>query len=131
MRGTLAPAYVPITRSRAQRFDEQVLDVVEDLEARSGRDLTEIEFAVEDVPEVAAPGGPELGEDVLADRGVPLSRILPQVNTPNGPTGPRILLYRRPLEARAETDEDLEDVLLEVVAEQVADVLGIDRDELG
>lgn len=131
MRGTIAPAYVPIARSRSQRFDAKVLDAVEDLEAMSGRDLTEIEFAVEDVPVVPADSDAEEHRaDVLADRGVPLSRILPAGGSGADATPPRIVLYRRPLEARAENDDDLDDVVGEVVAEQVAAVLGIDRDDL-
>ncbi|MGI8868407.1 MAG: metallopeptidase family protein [Mycobacteriales bacterium] len=131
MRGTIAPAYVPIARSRSQRFDGKVLDAVEDLEAHSGRDLADLEFAVVDVPPVGAgENEAEFGPDMLADGGVPLSRILPSTGTGTDTTPPRIVLYRRPLEARAETDEDLDEVILEVVAEQVAAVLGIDREDL-
>src|SRR3712207_8198549 len=50
LRGRLVPAEVPLARSRAEQFDDLVLDAVEDLERRWERELAGVEFAVEDVP---------------------------------------------------------------------------------
>jgi hypothetical protein len=56
LRGVLVPAEVPLSRSRAEQFDDMVLDAVEHLEDRWASKLESVEFAVEDVP--AVPEGP-------------------------------------------------------------------------
>ena len=40
------------------------------------------------------------------------------------------MLFRRPIEHRAETRADLEALLLTIVVEQVAELLGIDPDKV-
>lgn len=125
MRGRLVPPTVPLARSRAQQFDDLVLDAVEELEHRWGPDMEGVEFAVEDVP-------PELADfdaDVLEDGRVPLARLLPAGGRDQR-TPPRIVLYRRPLEARALDREDLADLVHDVVVEQIARLLGKDADEV-
>jgi predicted Zn-dependent protease with MMP-like domain len=125
LRGRLVPATVPLARTKAEIFDDLVLDTVESLERRYAKELAGVEFAVEDVP-------PELNvydSDVLEDGEVPLARLLP------GRPGrqelpPRIVLYRRPLEFRAMDRDDLADLVHDVIIEQVANLLGVDPDEL-
>lgn len=102
-----------------------VLDTVETLERRFARELAGVEFAVEDVP-------PELNvydSDVLEDGEVPLARLLPG-RPGHREIPPRIVLYRRPLEFRAVDRDDLADLVHDVVIEQVANLLGMDPDEL-
>lgn len=125
MRGRLVPPTVPLARSRAQQFDDLVLDAVEELEQRWGPDLEGVEFAVEDVP----PDLAEFDADVLDDGRVPLARLLAAGGRTNR-TPPRIVLYRRPLEARALDREDLADLVHDVVVEQIARLLGKDADEV-
>lgn len=125
MRGRLVPPTVPLARSRAQQFDDLVLDAVEELELRWPTELDGVEFAVEDVP----PELPEFDRDVLEDGRVPLARLLPAPERTER-TPPRIVLYRRPLEARALDRDDLGDLVHDVVVEQVAHLLGKDPDEL-
>src|SRR5690606_5423731 len=116
---------LPSSRTRAEIFDDLVLDAVESLERRWGRELSGIEFAVEDVP-----GELDVyGSDVLEDGDVPLARLLPGQPGRYG-VPPRIILYRRPLEFRARDREDLAELVRDVVIEQVANLLGIDPDEL-
>jgi predicted Zn-dependent protease with MMP-like domain len=114
LRGPLAPAELPLTRSRATRFDDHVLDAVERLEQRWAQELAGVELAVEDVP------SPEAVEEA-ADT-VPLARLL------RGARGlaPRIVVFRRPLEARAAGDRELGTLVHDVIVEQVADLLGVD-----
>ncbi len=111
-RGPVLPLGVPAYRTRAERFDDLVLDTVEDLERRWARELEGAEFAVEDVP----PSNPAPWER----GGVPLGRYFPA----DAGLPPRIVVYRRPVEARANDDHDLADLVHEVVVEQVADLLG-------
>jgi predicted Zn-dependent protease with MMP-like domain len=122
LRGRLVPATVPLARTKAEIFDDLVLDTVEALERRYAKELAGVEFAVEEVP-------PELNvydSDVLEDGEVPLARLLPGRQA----VPPRIVLYRRPLEFRAIDREDLADLIHDVVIEQVANLLGVDPDEL-
>jgi predicted Zn-dependent protease with MMP-like domain len=125
LRGRLLPATVPQFRTRAQLFDDLVLDAVESLERRFTGELSGVEFAVEDVP-------PDLNvydSDVLEDGEVPLARLLPGQPALDG-AAPRIVLYRRPLELRAVDREDLADLVRDVVVEQVANLLGLDPEEV-
>jgi predicted Zn-dependent protease with MMP-like domain len=119
------PASVPLARTRAEIFDDLVLDTVEVLERRYAQELSGVEFAVEEVP-------PDLNvydTDVLEDGEVPLARLLPGRPGRTG-VAPRIVLYRRPLEYRAVDREDLADLVHDVIVEQVANLLGLDPDEL-
>ena len=51
LRGRLVPTDVPLYRSRAQQFDDLVLDTVARLEPRWEAELSGIEFAVQEVPD--------------------------------------------------------------------------------
>ena len=125
LRGRLVPANVPLFRTKSEIFDDLVLDAIEGLERTYSRELAGVEFAVEDVP-------PDLNvydSDVLEDGEVPLARLLP--GAPGRPSTPaRIVLYRRPLEFRAIDNEDLADLVHDVIIEQVANLLGIDPEEM-
>lgn len=126
---------VPASQTRGQRFDDLVLDAVEDLEQRWARELEGVEFAVEDVPAVPLDGDIGYDEDVVADEtaggAVPLGRLLPAgLDTRGRHTAARIVVYRRPLEARAADRADLADLVHDVVVDQVARLLQIDPDEV-
>jgi predicted Zn-dependent protease with MMP-like domain len=119
LRGPLAPAGSPLYRSRAERFDELVLQAVAQLEPRWESELAGVEFAVEEVP-----AAERLAEDLLHDDDdpVPLARL-----DPARAAGPaRIVLYRRPLLARADGEDELGELVLDVVIEEFARLLGLD-----
>lgn len=132
LRGPLVPAEVPLSRSRAEQFDDLVLDAVEDLERRWERELAGVEFAVEDVPWVdhTSPDDVVLDSDVLDDASVPLARVLPAHREDGRDVPPRIIVYRRPLELRAGDRDDLADLVRDVVVDQVAVLLGRDPEEI-
>ncbi len=115
MRGPLAPAGVPLSRSRARLFDDLVLDTVEQLEQRCGDQLDRVQFAVEDVPPLTM-----LGRDPLEP--VPLGGWSPR----HGETPAQVVVYRRPIEARANGVEELAELVHDVVIEEVAELLGLD-----
>lgn len=119
------PATVPAARTKAEIFDDLVLDAVERLERSHAKELSGVEFAVEDVP--GELDGYE--SDVLEDRQVPLARLVPGRPGRQG-VPPRIVLYRRPLELRASDRDGLADLVHDVLIEQVANLLGIDPDDL-
>ncbi|WP_156756710.1 metallopeptidase family protein [Actinokineospora pegani] len=124
LRGPLYPSTLPAAATRAEKFDTLVLDALEPIEARWRTELTKLDVAVDDVPEVPDSPAPE---GVLADGGVPLARLVSAgVDRRGQPTRARIVLYRRPLEARAKDGADLADLVHDVLVEQVAAYLGLD-----
>ena len=125
LRGQLAPLGVPLIRTAAQRFDETLMDVLDHLEAHGMTELDDVDFLVEDVPPL--PAAPAFDTDVLDDDAVPLARSIP-ADASGGKA--IIVMYRRPLEARALDDEDLEDLLHDAVIDRLAHLLGRDPDEL-
>lgn len=139
LRGVLVPPDVPLHRTRAERFDDLVLQAVARLEPQWEAHLSSIEFAVEEIPPAESPATGHHGP-------VPLSR-LEMGTTPGGPSGqgpapdtpgtpgtadgddgqpPRIVVYRRPLMARADGEEELGELVFDVVVEEFARMLGID-----
>ena len=126
------PASTPASRTRAEKFDALVLEALEPIELRWGSELAELDLAVDEVPEVDETSPDEVvwGQGVLADVGVPLAQLVPAGVDPDGlPSRARIVLYRRPLEARAQQRRgDLADLLHEVLVEQVAEYLNIEPD---
>lgn len=132
LRGLLYPADLPAARSRAERFDALVLEALEPIEARWRSELTGLDVAVDDVPDLrsARKGGSAEWEDgVVADRDVPLARLVPAgVDNRGQPTRARIVVYRRPLEVRARDGADLADLVHEVLVDQIAAYLGLDPD---
>ena len=106
-----------------------MLDAVEQLEQSWPSEVSGLEFAVEDVPAVGAPGNAdEFDPYAVIDRGVALGRLFP--DGAEGVPGPLIVVYRRPLEARAVDQEDRGDLVFAVVVELVAQALNVDVDEL-
>jgi predicted Zn-dependent protease with MMP-like domain len=112
IRGSLAPAEVPLARTEAERFDDVATAAVARLDKRWARELAEVQFVVEDVPDLA---------DWDRDW-VPLGRSDPA----EAGLAARVVLYRRPIQTRARGEIALRRLVLDVVVEQVADVLGMD-----
>jgi len=125
------PATTPAARTRAERFDALVLEALEPIELRWGSELSDLDLAVDEVPEVeqTSPDDVVWGQGVLADVGVPLAQLVPAgVDQEGLPSRARIVIYRRPLEARARDGADLAELLHEVLVEQVAEYLNIEPD---
>ena len=108
--GPLTPQGVPLVRTRRDRFDALVLDIVADLEARWSDELGPVEVAVEETP---------LLPDDWSAATVPLASVVRGQDA-----APRLVLFRRPIEARAETASDLSALVLTVLVEQVSELLG-------
>jgi predicted Zn-dependent protease with MMP-like domain len=127
LRGPLTPVGTPLYRTRSERFDDLVLQAVAQLEPRWESELASVEFAVEEVPAADGPPQEQVPED--ADP-VPLARLdpaWPDAGDPDHPARPaRIVLYRRPLLARADGEDELGELVLDVVIEEFARLLGLD-----
>ncbi|ANH36602.1 Possibl zinc metallo-peptidase [Nocardioides dokdonensis FR1436] len=118
-RGPRGPAVLPAVpgtvavRTRRERFDDLVLGLVTDLEDRWSDRLGLVEFAVEDTPLVPDDWTPD---------SVPLAALV----RGSGTRPSRLVVFRRPIEHRCETRSDLHALVLTVLVEQVAELLGID-----
>ncbi|WP_367650360.1 metallopeptidase family protein [Nocardioides sp. zg-DK7169] len=107
----------PALRTRRERFDAIALSVVAGVDRRWQDRLGLLEYAVEDAPAVP---------DDWADGGVPLSALV----RGTGSTPSRLVLFRRPIEHRCEGRDDLEALVLTLVVEHLADLLGIEPGEV-
>lgn len=115
--GPLTPKGAPPRRTRRDRFDALVLDVVESLERRWSQELGLVEFGVEETPLVPSD---------WAAATVPLASIVPGT----GAEHTRLVVFRRPIEQRAETAADLSALVLTVLVEQVSELLGRPPEEI-
>ena len=107
----------PELPTRRQRFDELVLDVVADVERRWRDRLGLVEYAVEDAPDIPDDWSPAT---------VPLASLV----RGGGTTPTRLVVFRRPIEHRCSSRDELEATVLAVVVEQVAELLGIGPEQV-
>lgn len=116
MRGSLAPAEVPLARGAAERFDDVAAAAVARIDKRWGRELSDVQFVVEDVPDLSEWGRSwvPLGRNEPAEAGLPA----------------RVILHRRPIQTRASGEIDLRRQVLDTLVEQVADLLGLDPEDV-
>ena len=117
-RGMRGPGVVPVDpgtpalRTARQRFDQLVLDVVTPLDEKWQRHLGLVEYAVEDTPMLP---------DDWGDETVPLSSLV----RGKGQAPTRLVLFRRPIEHRSTTRDELEALVHTVVVEQLAELLDL------
>ncbi|MFC4049381.1 MULTISPECIES: metallopeptidase family protein [Actinomadura] len=111
VRGPLTPPQAPVSRTRAERFDDLVDDEVRRLGRRWGRELAKVRFTVEDVP----------GVEPWFEGPVPLGQTVPG----EGDRPVRITVFRRPVEARAKGETELARLIRDLLVEEVADLLGL------
>lgn len=112
------PGALPAVRSQTEKFDDLVASAITVLEARCGDLITGVEFGVEDVPP-STPAPWERGA-------IPLGRYFPaDLGMPH-----RIVLYRRPVIARAPTAHEQYFLITHVLSEQVAHLTGLHPDDL-
>lgn len=103
---------VPERASRRERFDRLVLDIVKEVDTRWHKQLGLVEYAVEDTP---------LLPDDWGEETVPLSSLV----RGTGADATRLVLFRRPIEHRCESRAELEAMVLTLVVEQIAELLGL------
>lgn len=113
----LAPGGVPARRSPAARFDQVALRILRAVAEPWTDRLGDVELAVEEVPVLPAQ---------WTSPTVPLASYVERTPTAR----PRLVLFRRPIEHRAENLSELEALLLTVVVEQLAEVLGLPPEDV-
>lgn len=114
VRGPLAPTGSPASVTRAERFGDLVVAAVDRLEPRWGPHLPALDVEVHDVPP-SVPGASSL------DGEVPLAAHRPG----RGDRPPAVIVYRRPVEVRAPDRPARVELLRDLVAEQLAEILGL------
>ena len=115
--GPLTPQGVPRADTPRDRFDALVLDALTSLEERWTDELGAVEFAVEETPVLP---------DDWAAATVPLASLVRGAG--DEPT--RLVLFRRPIELRAESPSDLGALVHTVLVEQVSELLGRPPEEI-
>lgn len=119
-RGPLMPPGVPAFVTPSQMFDDIVQAAVEQLDRRCGRALAGITFGVEDAP-----------RHLEGLRAVPFAvTSLSRRAGLAGPFSAVVTIFRRPLQTRATGTEDLRAMVRDVLAEQVAAILGCPAEEV-
>ncbi|HET9875768.1 MAG TPA: metallopeptidase family protein [Mycobacterium sp.] len=128
-RGPLLPPTVPGWRSRAERFDMAVLEAYEPIEQRWKERVAELDVAVDEIPRITAkdPDSVQWPPEVIADGAIPLARLIPAgVDVRGNPTRARILLFRKPIEQRANDSLELGELLHEILVAQLATYLDVE-----
>lgn len=128
LRGPLLPSSLPRYRSRGRLFDAAVLEAYAPLATQFYEQLASIDVAVDTVPRMQLrPDLTVLPPEIVADGPVPLGRIIPAgVDAVGNPTRSRIVLFRMPIEHRAESTEELQELLSTILTALVAGYLNID-----
>jgi predicted Zn-dependent protease with MMP-like domain len=109
---------VPVLRTRRERFDDIALAIVTEIDARWQSRLGLIEYAVEESPDIP--------KEWTVEDHIPLGSL----ERGSGATPARLVIYRRPIEHRCQTRSEVEAMVLMVVVEQVADLLGIAAEDV-
>lgn len=116
------PPSLPGFRTRSELFDQMVMDAVVEAGQHWPEAVATIEFAVDDVPLIRADDEGDTSD--VVDNGVTLTRYVPAgVDRRGQTTKPRIVVYRRPLEARSDP-AGLSRFIADVLGEQMRAVFG-------
>ncbi len=117
LRGELILPALPGSLTRAEKFNELLMDSAERLSELWGSALDAVEFAVEDIP------GSLEG---LAGTGERVPMAFFRAVTADSPAV--ITIYRRPVEQLADSPDELREIVHEVIIEQVAGLLNLSPD---
>jgi predicted Zn-dependent protease with MMP-like domain len=129
MRGPLLPPTAPGWRSRAERFDMAVLEAYEPIEQRWSDRLGGLDVAVDEIPRISArdPDSVQWPPEVVADGPIALARLIPAgVDVRGNATRARIVLFRKPIERRAEDTIELAELLREILVAEIATYLHVE-----
>lgn len=133
LRGDLVPQQLPAWRSKREKFDSLVLEALSPIDQRWHDHLLGLDIAVDDVPRMQ-PLHQQFVQwppEVTADGPVPLARLVHAgVDVSGRHTRARVVLFRRPLEDRAEDADELVDLLHHVLVRQIATYLGLTEEAI-
>lgn len=133
MRSPLLPQTVPAFRSRSDQFDELAIEAFAEIDRRWHDELSALDLAVDEIPRLLPRDSESIQwpEEVTADGAVPLARLIPAgIDVHGQPSRAKIILFRRPLESRANKELELLELIHEVLVQQVATYLGVDEETI-
>lgn len=115
LRGDLIPPHLAGARTRAERFDEWVLESAQRLERLWGERIQSYQFVVEEIPP---------GLEELARTGGPIPLGTGVAGAPN--RAPVITVYRHAVETAAHGLVPVSELVHDVIVEQLAGLMGMD-----
>lgn len=122
-RGPLVPQGLPAARTRAEKFEDLVVDSASRLRDLLGAPVERVEYLVEEVPDQL--------EKLIASRSpAPLGALRTETAASGVAPSNRavVVIYRHPVEALCDAPWQLRELVHEVLIEQIAAYLGIDPD---
>ena len=127
-RGPLLPVDVPRYRTRSMSFDQLVLEMYAPLNNAYFEQLSGVDLAVDTIPRMRlSTDMTVLPPEIVADGPVPLGRVLQAgVDRAGNPTRARFVVFRKPIEHRAQTAEERSELITWVLTALVANYLNLD-----
>lgn len=132
LRGPLLPPEAPRHRTRRQRFDVAVLEAYAPIQHAFAEQLEQLDVAVDTIPRMRLRADMSvLPDEIIADGPVPLGRVIPAAVDPNGnPTRARIVVFRMPVEQRAASAMEQQELLSTILTALVANYLNLDPSDV-
>lgn len=132
LRGPVLPMDAPRYRTRAESFDVAVLEAYAPIQHTYPEQLANLDIAVDTVPRMRLHADMTvLPDEIVADGPVPLGRLIPAgVDAEGRPTRARLVLFRMPVEQRAATPQEREDLLSTILTALVAQYLNLDPGDI-
>ncbi|GAB2890639.1 metallopeptidase family protein [Neomicrococcus lactis] len=121
LRGALLVQSLPGNRTREERFQDLVFESVEEAQSRFTNELSGMVTNIELVPPMEG-----IMHGAALGRGVPVGQAY--ARTPRNP--PIITVFRRPVEEMSDSSTDLPDIVNDVVAELVGELLAVSPEEV-
>jgi len=128
VRGPILPVGVPRYRTRANTFDQLVIDAYAPLHNQYFSELAGVDLAVDTIPRMRlSPDMTVLPDEIIADGPVPLGRVLQAgVDRQGNPTRARFVVFRMPIEHRTASTQERSELLTWVLTALVANYLNLD-----
>ncbi len=132
MRGPLLPQTTPRFRSNSERFDMAVLEAYAPIQNAFAEQLAGLDLAADTVPRMRLSADMTvLPEEIIADGPVPLGRVVPAgVDSAGRPTRARMVIFRMPIEERAQNPGERAELLGTVLTALVANYLNLDPEDV-
>lgn len=123
LRGPILHSGLPGSRTRAEKFDDLVVDSAARLRDILGSPLDRVEYLVEEVPE-------GLEQLIASGTAAPLGKYIPaRTATSQIPANNAVVvIYRHPVETLCDSPWQLRELVHEVLIEQIAGLLNVDPD---
>jgi predicted Zn-dependent protease with MMP-like domain len=110
LRGPLIPHSAPNHEIYSKKFERFLTEATEDFQIRLGFQIANIEIGFEEIPNNR--------DLVLSEISVPLGRT--EIGNPS-----QVVVYRRPIETRVFSHEELDRKIRDVLAELIGSIIGL------